>query len=175
MCFEKRKTPVAILCGCSVVAVIFGILMIVFSILLTSNKLLTEMEETYSELSDARKLMFVGLLIFALITIGIAACGFFCKCVKNRCFTCLYGIILLPTWIVTIIIGASALALSAGSKQWLEDECVKINSVSQEVEISEGYTVSVSLDIYESLFVNDYMCSEYCPCAPTNAASQWEG
>lgn len=40
MCFEKRKTPVRIICGCSLLAALFGLLMIVFAFLFTNNEIL---------------------------------------------------------------------------------------------------------------------------------------
>lgn len=171
MCFDKRKTPVRILMGCSIFAVIFGILMIVFAFMLTNNSILDQMEQENSDISDARKFVFMVLLIFSLVTIGIASCGFCLKCIKNRCFTCMYGIVLLPTWIFLIVVGAVAIMASVASSDAITDQCVTINQNS--VTLNEDSNIVISIDIFESLGVNSYMCSTYCPCAETNAEASW--
>lgn len=172
MCFDKRKTPVAIICGCSVVAVIFGVLMIVFAFLLTNNKILDQMQQENADIDSARKAAFTLLLIFSLTTIAIAALGFCFRWVKNRCFACIYGIILLPTWIVLIVVGIITLAASVASSDHIEKQCL-IYELQSQTQLSSDSNISISLDIYNSLGVNQYMCSEYCPCAPTQAAASW--
>lgn len=44
---------------------------------------------------------------------------------------------------------------------------------NEQVTLREDSSIKISLDIYESLGVNKYMCSTYCPCAFTKKASSW--
>ena len=170
MCFEKRKTPAKILCGCSAFAAIFGILMIVFAFMLTNNAILEQMEKENPDIKDSKSLVFIILLIFSLATIAIASLGFLLRCIENRCFTCLYGIILLPTWIVLVVIGFVSLAASTASTDAIQDACVE---QSGKTYSQNGSQIVISIDIYESLFVNSRMCSDYCPCKPTTY-SGWD-
>jgi len=34
-------------------------------------------------------------------------------------------------------------------------------------------TVTIRLEIYEDIYINQFMCSEYCPCADVTAKSEW--
>ena len=131
MCFDKRKPAVITLMVLSGLACLFGILMIVFSALLTNNAVLKQMGKDYKPLDDARKMVFLVLLIFSLVTIGIAAMGFCAKCVKNRCFYCFYGFILLPAFLLVVIFGIIGLAAGGAAKNYVDTTCQTIvNSAS---------------------------------------------
>lgn len=129
------------------------------------------MELENSDIEDARKFVFLALLVFSLTTIGIASCGFLFKWIENRCFVCVYGIILLPTWIFLVVIGSVAVLASVASTDHIEKQCdvLKYDGVT----LSKDSNIKISLDIYESLGVNKYMCSTYCPCKFTMMAASW--
>ena len=174
MCFEKRKTPVRCLCVLSGIAVIFGILIAVFAFLFTGSAVLQNMEKENSSLETARKSVFLVLLIFALVTIIVAALGFFFKCCKNKCFYCLYGILLLPTCLIIIAFGAVATIVSTASGEHVKTFCDELNAKTTTSTTLNGDTeVNISLDIYEILEIDDYMCSISCPCKSTIVSSQW--
>lgn len=84
------------------------------------------MEKEYEEIEEGRKLVFIGLVVFSLVTILVAALGFCTKCCRSWCFNLTYGIILLPVWIVVIAIGAVSLYVSSAAKEKLEEECIKL-------------------------------------------------
>lgn len=128
------------------------------------------------DISDVSDRIFVVLMIFALATMLIGAIGFCFYCVKNRCLAFVYGLILLPTWIAVIVIGAIAVAASALSEKHLTDTCNKIaNDISYTYSTNTAGTtheVKYSLDFYESIGINRYMCTNDCICEP-NAATTY--
>ena len=126
MCFEDRKTPTRCIMVLSALAAICGLVMIVFSFMLTNNDVIENMEKENADIGDAKKLIFLVLLIFSLITIVIAALGFMFACCKNRCFAVLYGLLLLPSFIVIVIIGAVSIAASVAASDTIEEECAKL-------------------------------------------------
>lgn len=79
------------------------------------------MEQENEDIESARKFVFLTLLVFSLVTIGIASCGFLFKWVKNRCFVCTYGIILLPTWIFLVVIGSVSVIASVASTDHISE------------------------------------------------------
>jgi len=79
------------------------------------------MEKEDEEIEDARKFIFMVLLIFSLVTIVIASLGFCFKWCKNRCFACLYGTLLFPTWIIVIVVGTLSTLASVASTDAIEN------------------------------------------------------
>jgi len=120
MCFEKRKTPVRCIMCLSICAVIASIVMIIFAVMITNSDIIDQVGKEDASIKDAKNRVFIVLLIFALTTMLIGGLGFCFKCIKNRCFAFLYGLILLPTWLAVIIIGGIAVAAATVSKEALE-------------------------------------------------------
>ena len=111
------------------------------------------------------------LLIFSLSTLAIAAIGFILCCWDNKCCAVLYGFILLPTWLTLIIIGAIATIIAVASEEALEDGC---NDIDIDYNYEQGaYEVKIELEIYNSIKINDKMCSDFCPCKAGAYSSQW--
>ena len=129
MCFEKRKTPARCIAVLSALAAIMGILMIVFSFMLTNSDLLDQMGKEDADIKSGVDSTFTMLLIFSLATIAIAVIGFFLLCCKNRCITCTYGIILLPTWIILIVVGFLATAIATAADDAITTECNNLTGV----------------------------------------------
>jgi len=173
MCFEKRKSPVKIMCCCSFFAALFGILMIVFAFLLTGNSMLENMEKEDESIEDVRKLIFTILLIFSLVTIVIASLGFCFTWCKHRCFVCMYGIILLPTWIFVLVVGTIATLASVTATENIEEQCLIYADYGTNVELDENTSIKITLDIYVSLGIDEYMCSRSCPCIEVDTKDQW--
>lgn len=119
-------------------------------------------------------MIFTVLLIFSLVTIAIAALGFFFSWCKNRIFVCCYGIILLPTWIFVIVVGAIATLASVAAKDNIESECLKYKDRGLDVTLdSDTPSIKITLDIYDSLGVDKYMCSSECPCNAVATSGEW--
>lgn len=139
------------------------------------------MEDLNAEIDfeNTRKLVFYGLIIFALVAI-IAACMGMVACkIKNRCYTICYGTILLPTWIIIILVGSVAVYASTEGKDKIMEECYKViqklneaqggsssSSSSSSGDCNKTYetNIQVNLEVYEAMYINDEMCSENCPC-----------
>lgn len=126
MCFSDRKTPVCCVMILSALAMICGIIMIAFAFMFTNMDVVKEMEKEYKEIEDGRKMVFIGLVIFSLLTMLVAGLGFCTKCCKNFCFNLTYGLILTPVWIIVIVIGAASLYVSTAANEKIEEECLKL-------------------------------------------------
>ena len=73
-------------------------------------------------MDSARNWIFYGLLIFALIAIISAIMGMCaCKIDNSKCFNVCYGMILLPTWLIVIIVGGASVYMSTAGKDKLMD------------------------------------------------------
>lgn len=169
MCCPNRKVPVLIMMIVSGLGCLGGLLMIIFSALLTNNPMLKNMGKQNSTLEDGRKMIFTALLIFSLMTTALAALGFCCRCVKNRCLTVLYGIILFPAFLVVMIFGLVGIAVGGAAKESFDNSCVSINNSrvsSYSTSTRSGSTAKIdfSLDIYDSLRISTDMCTNNCPC-----------
>ena len=81
------------------------------------------MEKENPDIKDGKKLIFIVLVIFAATTIFISVLGFCFHCVKNRCFAVIYGLILLPTWIVVIFVGSLAVVVSIAAEDEIKKQC----------------------------------------------------
>jgi uncharacterized membrane protein YesL len=103
----------------SLCAILASVVMIIFAALITNSDIVQQVGKEDASISDAADRVFVVLLIFALTTMLIGGLGFCFKCIKNRCFAFIYGLILLPTWLAVIIIGFIAVAAATVSKDAL--------------------------------------------------------
>jgi len=119
--------------------------MIAFSIIITNSDFITKIGEAkaFDDVEDSRKLIFYGLIVFAVVTMLVGLCGCCFKCCKNRCFAVMYGIILFPTWLIVIILGGLAAGASVASGDVVEEKCTEI-AQRLTVSIGEDGNVSVS-------------------------------
>ena len=124
MCIEKKTTQKA-LGWFSLVVAICGIIMITMGVLMYGSDTVKNIALEEETVDDFRKASFIGLVIFALATIGVAVCGLtICCCkIENRCFLMGYGIVLLPMWIILMVIGAVGIYASTAGKDELTDQC----------------------------------------------------
>ena len=132
MCFSDRKKPVCCILILSALAAICGIIMIAFAFMFTNKDVLKQMEKENSDIEDGRKLVFIGLVIFSLLTMVVASLGFCTKCCKSIIFYVCYGTLLLPVWIIVIVIGAAALFVSIAAEDKVTEECEKLLAKASE-------------------------------------------
>jgi len=78
--------------------------------------------------------------MFSIFVLLVSACGFMLKCIKNRCFVCTYGIILLPIWLVVLIFGFVGLAFAFASKDMINDACFDLKAETSTTLDIEGST-----------------------------------
>ena len=111
----------------SILASIAGACMIIFSFVLTNSEFIKKIgeAESFESVDDARKFIFLILLVFSCVTIATSLCGlcFSCCNVKSRCVVASYGAILLPTWLIIVIVGGIAAGASFAAKSTVEDQC----------------------------------------------------
>lgn len=149
-------------------------------------------------MEKGRKLLFMILLVISIIAIVIAALGFCFKCLKNRCFVCTYGLILIPTWLVYMIFGGIGIGLSTVSKDAVESACTDLsdqlddlsNRLSSNIGDIQGGSdfaasvlgecgdssigeVKISVEIYDAIKIDNYMCSDVCPCKDVGNKNDW--
>ena len=131
MCFENRSTPVCCIAIFSALVLIGGVLMLFFTVKVTGMDLVDELSKTegFERLDDVKGLFFAILLAFSIITICLAMCGFCCRCFVSRRWAFVYGIILLPTWIVLVSFGAVFVGMSVWGKEKIETECEKLSDL----------------------------------------------
>ena len=73
------------------------------------------------DVKAVRNAIFFVLLIFALVALIAAIMGIGSCKIKNRCYTCCYGILLLPTWIVIFVMGGISVWVSLTAEDVIED------------------------------------------------------
>ena len=102
--------------------------MLYFTVSVTGMDLVKELSKTegFERLKDVEQLFFAILLTFTLITILLAMCGCCCKYMVSRRWTCLYSIILFPSWIVLVAFGGVFVAMSVWGRDKIETECEKL-------------------------------------------------
>ena len=127
MCIKcgTRKIPVYSIFILSGASIICGVVMCILSFVMTNSDLLEKLEEDKSlgDVETARNTIFIALLIFYLTTMFVSLIGFCTKCCKNKCFYCLYGWLLLPTWIIVFVFGGLCYAFATASDDTIADEC----------------------------------------------------
>jgi hypothetical protein len=158
---------------CSGFAALFGALMIMFAFFLTSNDVIENMEKEDEDIKEGKEFIFTLLLVFSLMTIGISLLGCCFKCCKNRFFNVLYGSLLLPTWVIIIVIGTLATFASTAATDELEKQCLSFTDITESYTVDGSTEIDISLDIYDSLQINEYMCSASCPCDTTDKSNEW--
>lgn len=126
MCFSDRKKPVCCIMILSALGAICGIIMIAFAFVFTNQDVVKQMEKQNADIEDGRKLVFAGLVAFAIFTTLVSVMGFCTKCCKSWCFNIIFGTLLLPIWIVVVVIGAGALLISVAAEDKITEECGKL-------------------------------------------------
>lgn len=173
MCFESRKIPMRCIVVLSALAALCGLMMIIFSFLFIDNSLLENMDKNdLLNIKSQKNFIFFALVIFSLATIAISALGFCFICCKNRVFACIYGTILLPSWIIILVIGFVAVAASIIAADEIDTICYKVREVA-ETSVSND-NISIYLDTYEQIAIGENMCSSNCPCAPSAKSGEWD-
>ena len=128
MCFSSRKTPACIVGFLSILGIVAGILMIYFAAKLRNSEFLDKVQEideveSQVDIKAYRDIVFIVLLLFSLVAIVAAVMGIGSCKIKNRCYTCCYGILLLPTWITVMTMGGISVFLSYAAEDAVQEQC----------------------------------------------------
>ena len=179
ICFESRNTPVCCIAILSILTFIGGVLMIVFTVIVTGMDVVDELSKTegFDRFNDVKGLFFAILLVFSLITICLSTCGLICRCVTSRRWACVYGVLLLPSFIVLVVFGFIFVAMSAWGKEKIEQECLKLSEalsfdIDKEVA-GKAIDIEINLQIYDAILLNTSKCTVDCPCADVSTKDQW--
>lgn len=173
-----------ITCG-GVTAILCGIIMIVIAIMTTGNETVDKISKDVQDIESGKEIFFVGTIIFGLLAI-IASClaiGMRC-CANRKIYRCCTGILLVPVFLLLIVVGGGSLWLSNASEEQIQEQCTKLAAETAQTIAAEaptgaseaGYTfgdVEVSLEVYKSIRIDEYMCSVECPCPATTKSGEW--
>lgn len=190
MCFKKRTAPACIVGTMSILGIIAGILMIWLSFKLNGSDMLKEIENVEDlknqyDLGAIKKMVFFALLIFSFVVLIASVMGILACKIKNRCYTVCYGLLLLPTWIVVLVMGIVASYAAVKSEDAVQSTCssslAKIAAAQSKVISGssipgcDGYpsSIEINLDIYEALRIDQNMCSGNCPCVKVSDPNPW--
>lgn len=120
----------------------------------------------------------------------VASClAIFLRCChKRKIYRCCTGILLVPVFLLLIVVGGGAFWLSNASEEQIQDQCtllaaetsttIETDQPSDENAQAAGYQypdIKVSLEIYKSILIDEYMCSIDCPCPATGKSTDWTG
>jgi len=181
MCFEERKRAVSLVAGCSGLAVIAALVMIIFSVLFR-NKEIWEAGVGPKEATDVRDMAFGFLLVCSILALLLGLLGVSTLWIKNRCCNICLSILLFPTWVIIVIFGVVLTMASGVSTDLAKELCdgVKVAETQLAEEAANGgdnaddtnmggdssnnEAVQEALDFLSTDVIDTYMCSEYCPC-----------
>ena len=171
MCFVTRKKPACIVAILSTVIICMAASMIALSVDFTGADLFKAFKSEDDEINKLKNVVFYILIAFSLIAL-IVGCWGLClfKC-TNRCCPIVFGVCLLPTWIVTFIFGCIIAWFSNSSATTIQQFCN--NDDYDSVFIRWGRDLVEQYDEGIGDLVNQVMCSRECPCPNVPNKSLW--
>jgi len=162
--------------GCSVVALIAGLVMLIFTIKFRNEAI---WEELGSEGIEASRDFASGfLLVFSLSALLLACGGVLTIWVKNRCCNILLSLCLFPTWLIIFIIGFLVSAMSGYSTLFVSSFCAgsagfKENLANADIPSDQREEIEKFMEVFDDNVVNRFMCSEFCPCEASTTQTEW--
>ena len=185
MCMKAMAKKV-ITCG-GITAILCGVVMIVIAIMTTGNETVEKVSQDVKDLESGKEIFFVGTIVFGLLTIIVSCLAIGMRwCASRKIYRCCTGILLVPVFLLLIVIGGGSLWLSNASEEQIQEQCTKIAAETvQTIETDSGdaaaaeaagYTfgdIEVSLEVYKSIQIDQYMCSVECPCPATTKSGEW--
>ena len=105
MCFSQRKKPACIVAILSAVILAVAIAMIALSVKFTGADIFKAFKDVDGELGKLKNVTFYILGGFSMLAFILAVWGLCLLKCSNKCCSIVFGVCLLPTWIVTFIFG----------------------------------------------------------------------
>lgn len=132
MCFEERKSAANLVAGCSGLAVIAALVMIIFSVLFR-GKDVWEAAVGLEVAISVRDIAFGFLLVFSILALLLGLLGVSTIWIKNRCCNICLSILLFPTWVIIIIFGVVLLTASGASNDFGDAVCKGVIEAEAEI------------------------------------------
>ena len=102
-CFAARKKPAICTAVCAGLGIVGACLMGYFSFEFKSNSLLTSIPAAESITAT----IFLVLIIAASVALALGILGTLLICIRHRCYTVIYGILLFFIWVVNLVVGVA--------------------------------------------------------------------
>ena len=105
MCFSQRNKPACIVAMFSAIVFILACIMLALSIKFTGADVFKAMKDEDGEIDKLKNITFFILASFSGIALMLGICGLCQLKCKRRCCSVIFGVCLLPTWVITFIFG----------------------------------------------------------------------
>lgn len=123
MCFSTRKKPACIVAILSAVILATAIAMIALSIDFTGADIFKAFKNEDGEVNKLKDVTFYILAGFSLAVLILSICGLCLLRCNNKCCPIVFGVCLLPTWVLTFIFGCVIAWFSNSSTATINQFC----------------------------------------------------
>ena len=171
MCFATRKKPACIVAILSSVIICVAVAMIALSVDFTGSDLFKAVKNEDGELKKLQNGIFYIICGFGILALIIGCWGLCIFKCTNRCCPIVFGVCLLPTWIVTFIFGCVVAWFSNASPATIQQFCE--NDDYDSIFIKWGRDLVEQYDQGIGDLVNGVMCSRECPCQNVPNKNIW--
>ena len=171
MCFSQRKKPACMVAILSGVIFVLSIGMIVLSVKFTGADVFKAFKDDGGEVEKLKNITFYILASFSALALILGIWGLCLLKCTNRCCPIIFGVCLLPTWIVTFIFGCLIAWFSNSSPSTIQQFCN--NDDYDSMFIRWGRDLVAEYDDGIGNLINSVMCSKECPCANVANKNVW--
>lgn len=116
---------------------------------------------------DASDSVFNWSFTISVILLQVAMCGGAASYITSRSLAIMYGVILLPVWIVFLSLSIGGSAIYTSSKAGLTGFCpTDGRGIPNDAfhQLFQTYTTDIDVALVPT--INKWMCSSQCPCGP---------
>ena len=145
--------------------------MIALSVKFTGADIFKAFKDEDGELNKLRNVTFYILGGFSALAFILSIWGLCLLKCTNKCCTIVFGVCLLPTWIITFIFGCVIAWFSNSSPSTIQQFCN--NDDYDSMFIRWGRDLVAEYDDGIGYLVNSIMCSRECPCPDVPNKSTW--
>lgn len=171
MCFSQRKKPACIVAILSAVILATAIAMIALSVNFTGADIFKAFKDEDDEVNKLKNVTFYILASISGLALILGLCGLCLIRCNNRCCPIVFGVCLLPTWIMTFIFGCIIAWFSNSSPSTIQSFCSEEAHDSMVIEY--GRNLVEEYDSGIGHLVNSIMCSKECPCPNVPNKNTW--
>lgn len=171
MCFSTRKKPACIVAILSAVILATAFAMIALSINFTGADIFKAFKNEDGEVNKLADVTFYILASISLMVLILGICGLCLLRCNNKCCPIVFGVCIMPTWVLTFIFGCVIAWFSNSSASTIQQFCTSEESDS--VFIGWGRDLVADYDVKIGDLVNSIMCSRECPCPDVSNKNIW--